>query len=375
MKASFHSFLLVLVILTLCFGCKTTLKTVDAPKTIKLKTIKYYSINTDISADAPYQTTYTYYNTSNQLVRLITVDSTGRHLMDLYTGSWDKLEKDSDSKLPRTPVKKQQLTKNIAGKIRFLDTNEDNYIHNNTFFPEIISKSNIDESSVSFTRDGKTIFFTRTENWTDQTPFLGKKIDGVFQVVDTVKAIGTIYNGAISRDGSQLLYSVKTDSTEVIWWIQKEGEQWGAAVNLSTSSGIYGGYFYWIDAQNILFYVNEENGNIVKGQLSDGRLVITDKLEVLNTEAGTEFSPFISPDQRYLIFTRYTPGDVAQQGFFISYNRAKKGWNWTTPEKITTLEYGWSATVMADQSQFIYTNGIDVKAVPLQSLGLKRIKK
>ena len=59
----------------------------------------------------------------------------------------------------------------------------------------------------------------------------------------------------------------------------------------------------------LYFYIPENNGDIAAGRLDNDMLVITDSLQVLNTVEGTEFSPYVDPEMRFIVFTRYTDGD------------------------------------------------------------------
>ncbi len=97
----------------------------------------------------------------------------------------------------------------------------------------------------------------------------------------------------------------------------------------------------------------------MKGTIIDDELTVTDSLKTINTSSATEFSPFIDPEGRYIIFTRYLEGEKDQQGFFISYADAEN--EWKEPKKIQELEYGWSARLIDNDRSFIYTDGKDIK--------------
>ena len=148
---------------------------------------------------------------------------------------------------------------------------------------------------------------------------------------------------------------------------RSEDGKWGESINFSHTSDIYGGYFSWQNESTIYFHNDYQNGDIFKGKLNDSTLVIIDSLPLINTPEATEFSPFIDPDGRFLIFTRYLEGDLNNQGFFIAH---KTGNNWTKPRKIHQLEYGWGANIFNEGKSFIYTDGNDIKSVPLSILNI-----
>ncbi len=133
-----------------------------------------------------------------------------------------------------------------------------------------------------------------------------------------------------------------------------------------------GGYFCWFSNEEVYFYTPENNGDIVRGRLEEDVLMIKDKLPQLNSDLGTEFSPCLDKQKRFILFTRYLEGDPEQQGFFVSYNQGDfETPKWSVPEKLKKLPYGWNALLINDQSQFLYTDGDDILSLPVEQLGLK----
>lgn len=270
-------------------------------------------------------------------------------------------------------VKRKKYVGDSLVEVKIKNLNYEAYAVDGTFYPGLLSKKPGSESSPSVTRDQQLLFFTRTQTWDQQTPYLSRQVAGIFEEPSQLKALGQIYNGAISPSGQQIIYCVQTDTLPNIWLTKKKGDTWEKGLNLSAVSGIYGGYFHWIDEEQLLFYTLDHQGDLRKGRIRDNRLEITDSLATLNTTAATEFSPFLSRDETYLIFTRYEEKNPDQQGFFISRNPSgKNGWQWTTPEKIPELEYGWGACVLEESEQFLYTDGDDLKVVPLEKILIPR---
>ncbi|MEM6721410.1 MAG: hypothetical protein AAF611_18940 [Bacteroidota bacterium] len=237
------------------------------------------------------------------------------------------------------------------------------------FYEGIISTSQWSENTFSFTGNEQTMFVSRTEDWSNQFGVLHLKQNGIFSTSIPIPALDTIYNGAISPSGTKILYSKKKDSIEQVYLIRKEAAIWSQPTLFTGSSTINGGYFYWLTEQEVYFYTNAQNGNIVQGKLIGNELTIIDSLATLNTTSGTEFSPYVDREKRFIIFTRYLASDVAQQGFFISYNTGTYDAPiWSNPKKIKALPYGWNAFIINDGTQFLYTNGDDIMSVPIQSL-------
>lgn len=243
---------------------------------------------------------------------------------------------------------------------------------NGQYYESLISTAAWDENVISFSSDEDYVFLTRTNDWSNQFGFIAEKSNGVYNLPERIPQLDSIYNAAISPDGNRIIYTRRNKENEDIWLLEKSNGQWTKETNLSETSGIHGGYFNWLNKEELYFYIGDNNGDIVKGQLSDTVLTITDSLNTLNTKNATEFSPFIDKQKRFIIFTRYLEGNEAQQGFFISYNEADSMRpQWSEPRKISTLPYGWSPYVNKDYTRFIYSDGKNIKSVSLEVLELK----
>ena len=159
---------------------------------------------------------------------------------------------------------------------------------------------------------------------------------------------------------------------EEIYLIEKVGDIWSKATNITATSGIEGGYFYWLSESEIYFQSKSNEGDIVQAKLKNNTLIIDDYLSILNTENGTEFSPYVDADKLYIIFTRYLEGDKSNQGFFVSYNKNNfENPRWSIPTKLKMLPYGWNAYVKKNTNQFLYTNGEDIYSMHMSFLKLK----
>ncbi|MBT8234160.1 MAG: hypothetical protein HKO66_14285 [Saprospiraceae bacterium] len=243
---------------------------------------------------------------------------------------------------------------------------------NGIFYQGILSTGELSENVFSFTKDQKQFFQTRTSDWDNQFGYLSKKINGLFTESIPFTVLDTIYNGAISPNGNKIIFCLKKQKGPQVWLMEKDEDNWLEPFNLTQHSKIKGGYFYWLSDNELFFYTPENNGDIVQGKLENNHLTIIDSLPNLNTKSGTEFSPYVDKDKRFIVFTRYIEGDTAQQGFFISYNLGDfSSPEWSSPEKLTRLPYGWNAYFINSESQFLYTNGDDIISVPSTVLNLK----
>ncbi|MEM6320278.1 MAG: hypothetical protein AAF960_21595, partial [Bacteroidota bacterium] len=208
-------------------------------------------------------------------------------------------------------------------------------------------------------------------DWEKQLPFLSTKWNGSYTLAEPLLALDTIYNGAISPSGNQIICSVKkANKQEIILF--KRANNWSKPVNLTQTSNIQGGYFYWQNEEELYFYIPENNGDIVKGRLQGNRLFITNRLASLNTPNGTEFSTWLNEQNTMIIFTRYLEDDHTEQGFFVSFqlNQSDND-KWSKPQRLTSLPYGWNPYITKDSKQFLYTDGQDIISVPTKVLYLE----
>lgn len=235
------------------------------------------------------------------------------------------------------------------------------------FYPGIISTGELLENVFSFSSDESTMLLTRTEDWDVQSAFIAKKKNGLYTETLAIEGLDSIYNGAISPKGDKIIYTTKEGDKETTWLLRLGDGKNSNPINLSETSNVSAGYFHWLTEEEIYFYQEINGGNIYKGILKNDKLEIEDIFDFLNTEAA-EFSPFMDPEKRFIIFTRYKEKDGTQQGFFISYQKDGK---WKEPKKIENLPYGWNARIIQDGSRFLYTDGLDIYSVSVDELGLK----
>lgn len=270
-------------------------------------------------------------------------------------------------------VERKKIMEDTIREIQFREVYYDNRFVSDEgkYYEGILSTGELSENVISFSKDQSVIFLTRTSEWAYQSAFISDLKNGLFTETVPIKKLDSIYNGAISPSGNKIIYSVRKGNKEEIYLIKKIGDKWSDKLNLSKPSGIEGGYFYWLTESKIYFQTNLNEGDLVQGVLENDKLIIEDYLTNLNTENGTEFSPYVDADKRYIIFTRYIEGDKSNQGFFVSYNeRDFDNPKWSSPTKLSILPYGWSAFVINNETQFVYTNGEDFFCIPMEKLNL-----
>ena len=244
------------------------------------------------------------------------------------------------------------------------------------FSPKHISDSSLDENKMSWNEAEDLLFFTRVVgDWDLQLPFLSRKVNGSWTQAEQIHSLDTLYNGCISPDGRQLIFCRRNANEQdrvEIFLTSKEADTWTKPINLTKESGTQGGYFCWLPDQTLYFYQTVNEGDIFWVDFSDRKLENIHELGPnINTAMGTEFSPYVDDEKKFLIFSRYLEGNEDQQGFFISYNQAtSQAPIWGPAKKIKALPYGWGALMSRDQRYFYFTDGVDLFQMPVAQLGL-----
>ena len=262
-------------------------------------------------------------------------------------------------------IRRKKIMGDSIQEIHYRNWLKDGDIGSGKYYPGIISSGEADENYISFTADGRYAFFTRTNDWTHQAGLLAERKHGHWQTPELLPALDTIYNGAISPDGLKIIYCTNTGDENPVWLLRKESGHWGSP----TSLGISAGYFQWLSDTEIAYYVHDNNGDLASASLIGTTLNPNSDLDFFNTP-NTEFSPYLDPDKRFVIFTRYVEGDESQQGLFISRNTGTvSDIQWEAPVKLN-LPYGWGPRVVGNLEALIYSDGKDLYQVPWEGLDL-----
>jgi len=262
-------------------------------------------------------------------------------------------------------VRRKKIMGDTIQEVHYRSWLKEGEIGAGKYYPGIISSGEADENYISFTADGRYAFFTRTKDWTHQAGFLVQRKFGHWQTPEFIPVLDTIYNGAISPDGNRIIYCTNTGDENPAWIIQQQAGHWGNP----TSLGISAGYFHWVSDTEIAYYVHDNKGDLASSTLIGTTLNPNTDLSFFNTP-DTEFSPYLDPDKRFVIFTRYVEGDESQQGLFISRNTGTvSNIQWEKPVKLN-LPYGWGARVIGNLEALIYSDGKDLYQVPWKILDL-----
>ena len=137
----------------------------------------------------------------------------------------------------------------------------------------------------------------------------------------------------ITSDGTKLFFLTMNQPTyeESICMVQKHNGEWGAAQILGDELNQFGPHWQSsvADNQNLYFggRLNNSPGDIYFSEYMNNNYTLAIKLDSsINTNNGFEGSPFIAPDESYLIFDRIADG-TNDADLFISFKRNDGSWS------------------------------------------------
>jgi len=137
----------------------------------------------------------------------------------------------------------------------------------------------------------------------------------------------------ITSDGTKLFFLTMNQPTykESICMVQKQNNEWGTAQILGDELNQFGPHWQLsvADNQNIYFggRLNNSPGDIYFSEYMNNNYTLATKLgSVINTDSGFESTPFIAPDESYLIFDRIEEGTY-DANLFISYKQNDGSWS------------------------------------------------
>jgi len=165
---------------------------------------------------------------------------------------------------------------------------------------------------------GINIVFMRIENdiWTQpvEVPFKSKFGTG---------------DPAFSPDGKKLFFTShesidrgRKDDKENIWYVEQQNGDWGKPKPLSPVVNSYP--LHWqlsMAANGNLYFASDD---IYLAKPGNGKYGIVEKLDPSINSEHDDCTPFIAPDESYLIFSRF--GSVFRGDLFISFKKEDGTW-------------------------------------------------
>lgn len=212
------------------------------------------------------------------------------------------------------------------------------------FAPDIVSIKGRLEHGISFTPDNQELVFgvLNKDDFSGKI-FHSKLVDKnwakpiVFDPLKDESAFLPYY----SPDGKSLLFAKSSSITDNyltnIWVINKKNDNWDNPKKIEGPiSSISRESMACMTADSTIYFSSNRDGNgladLYFSRLDNGEYLNAERIDSICTERDEE-SIFISPDESYMIFSRYVADDNPPD-LFISYRSSKR--NWTKPISLDT---------------------------------------
>lgn len=165
-----------------------------------------------------------------------------------------------------------------------------------------------------------------------------------------------------------------------IWVVSKTKTGWSEAQNLGALVNSPGYDNYPAVAKNGTLYFGsvraggKGEGDLYRSRLVNGKYTQAENLgDVINT-AGNEADPYIAPDESYMIFSGDIEGGMGEGDLYISFNQ---GGVWTKPESlgatINSAEYEYTPLISPNKKYLFFSRGWgDIYQIDASVLKLKR---
>jgi len=215
-------------------------------------------------------------------------------------------------------------------------------------FAEGVVSTGHDDAHVSFSPDGRTLYFIRsTPDFVHWTVLVSRFAGGQWSRPEVAPFSGRWSDAdvTITRDGRRLFFvsnrpvdggSTARPDTE-LWVIDRQGDGWGTPRHLSELSSPGDEWFPTLTDSGTLYFGSERPGGKGKCDLwrapwLGDRFGPPENLgEPINT-AEQEIEPWISPDERMLIFSaKGRPEGRGQYDLYVSFRCAGR---WTPPRAL-----------------------------------------
>ena len=214
------------------------------------------------------------------------------------------------------------------------------------FAPGIISTEFHEHSFPSFSPDGNHVLFTRgfISNYTYKFPIriLSIKNDDRWSFPEFADFISQeeTSEAYFSPDGARIYYSVYDEVQNSpdgkksfdIWYVEKNGQTWSAPIKLGKAINTEKNELQATVTKNLTLYYlgpfekGKNNYGIYRSKFLDGKYATSELLPDSINSGHTNWTPFIAPDESYLLFSSDRPGGYGSGDIFVSFRRENDTW-------------------------------------------------
>jgi hypothetical protein len=188
------------------------------------------------------------------------------------------------------------------------------------FASGIISTVGNNEHTLSISPDGNEIYFTRDPvRKTFVMRLQGNKWS------DPVQATFTGRESIFSPDGSKLFYN---DGD--IWYVEKSGNNWLSPNKLDTAINTSAHEYYASVSNDCTLYfsrIDADYAHIYESKFENGQYLYVKRLpSPINLNSCNNYHPFISPNGDYIIFNSNRTGGFGGVDLYICFKKDNGDW-------------------------------------------------
>ena len=218
------------------------------------------------------------------------------------------------------------------------------------FAPGVVSTDHHEHSSLAISPDGTEIYWSlwrRPDEGLPQVIVFVHKEGEEWSAPQTAPFSGIYNDGGpvFSSDGQRLYFYSKRPSPRAnepenldIWFVQKDIKGWSTPINIETPINTEKlEVSPSIASDGTLYFVTNHEGveggmGIYCSEYSDDRYLEPKALDANINSKYHDWTPFIAPDQSYLIFASNRPGGHENFDLYVAF-RESDG-SWTEPQNL-----------------------------------------
>ena len=163
-----------------------------------------------------------------------------------------------------------------------------------------------------------------------------------------------------------------------VWFVEKKLRGWGEATRVDFINSDSTDSYPTLTADGTIYFASNRAGgrgdyDIYRSRLVNGKYTEAENLgDVINT-AGNEADPYIAPDESYMIFSSVRPGGYGEGDLYISRQQAGQ---WSTPQVLPTTvnsaDYEYTPLVSPDGRYLFFSRGWgDIFQVDISAAGFQ----
>jgi len=214
------------------------------------------------------------------------------------------------------------------------------------FAPEIIPVSGLHTPPV-FTPDGREAYWKRLGRKTISMMKIENGVWSAPREISLSAKLADFRDPCISPDGRKLFFLSKgalpsqSKEKENIWFAERKGDGWSEPQPLNEA--VNGHNLHWqisVAANGNLYFASFASGiqDIYCSEFRDGQHREPQKLgQGINGEESAEWSPYISPDENFLLFTRAEMVNNSMESPAIYICVKDASGNWGEAKQVSAL--------------------------------------